>query len=164
MITGDELVELMFTSMSDKKMVEALDNLGVEQPVIDEQYEIDLDITVIDDNLGISFVFEEIDGLTQEGMPCLNVLSFDKEKKIALPYNLKFSYNYLECSSKLGKVADFKNKRLKNNRTWLFKNEKEIDYVFTIRFLDDELKAIKGIIVAPFNESKVGRVLIENKE
>lgn len=166
-IIADEYINLFLKDMTDDKVVEAIAFLGLEQPLMDEQYEIDLDLSIIDeDNSGLSFVFEEVQGYSISGDLSLSKIEFhSKNLEILLPYNLNFNDSYDECVKKIEEKATFFSKRLKGNRSWLFKNEYGINYLFTIRFKDKiNLQNINYILITPFNENDIGTRLLENKE
>ena len=164
-ITGDKLINLMFVSMTDKKIIEIIDAIGLEQPVIDEQYEMNLDVTLDDmTNSGLIFVFKEIDGYTQDGDPCLTQIDFYHDKKIRLPFNMTFSDNYALCCEKLEGKASFHHKSVKKLKIWVKEGYKNLKYSISINFKDKELTKIKAIVFIVYDETKVGSIYLENKE
>ena len=68
--------------MTDIRMIEAIETLGLEQPLIDNDYADEGAVYVEDpENSGITFIFEEIAGYTQHGEPCLVKIDFEKDIK-----------------------------------------------------------------------------------
>ncbi|MDF1880488.1 hypothetical protein JHD50_04075 [Sulfurimonas sp. MAG313] len=164
-ITGNGLVELMFLSMTDNRIVETINNLGLEQPTIDEQYELDLKVRVADkDNNGITFIFKEIDGYTSDGEPCLTQIDFYNKCKIKLPYALSFDDDYKTCCKKFGKEADYIDKWMKKGRIWLKTTEEGLDFLVVVHFIDKEFSQLQRIIVVKLNKEDIGDTLFENKE
>jgi len=163
-ITGDDLVELMFLPMSDEKIIEIIDKLGLEQPTIDEEYFIEQEISIIDeDNSGITFVFKEINGYTEDGEPCLVEINFLPNKKINLPFAIKFSDDLQTVIQKLGKKFDFNDKWSKFTKIWVKNIDEKLKYNFILLFSKD-FKQIKSCVIIPFEKEDVGYLLLENKE
>lgn len=163
MITGDELVNLMFTSMNDDKVIEAISELGMEQPLIDEQYERDLFLEADSMEYGIGFEFREIDGFTSDGEPCLTYIEFKNNKKFNLPFDLDIMDSYSECSKKLNSEAKFKSEWIDEVKVWV----KEINnkmYTIAINYENDSFDKIDYLIISNFNEENINDTLIENKE
>ncbi len=164
-ITGDELVELMFLPMTDIKIVEMLDSLGIEQPVLDEQYEMDLDITILDkENSGFSFSFEELDGYSSDGEPCLMHISFSDLEKTVLPFGLNKSDNYSICCEKLNGKADFIPSFGKKSKIWTIKKDENTIFNIAVHYKDTELTSIRSVVIIDFDESDVGDSLLPNKD
>ena len=150
-ITGDRLLDLMFEDISSDKIIEALDTLGLEQPVLDEQYEIDRDVGILDEKHGLGFDFEEIEGYTQNGEPCLTKLSFEKETTIAYPFGIEADDGYKDVARKIGKKADFKSDLFLNLRKWIMQSDKGLKYSVNVFFKDEEnLKGIEAITIMYF--------------
>jgi predicted glycosyltransferase len=164
-INGNEIVELMFTPMTSDVMIELIDSFGVEQPVLDEQYEMDLSIKLISMNdTGLSLNFQELDGYSQDGEPVLAKISFSYDKKIILPFGLDFDDNYTECVRKLSSKADYINKNLEESKMWLKTDKNGMKYIVSVNFEDENLLLIDSVVVYAFNEDRVGRVLFPNKD
>jgi hypothetical protein len=164
-ITAENLIELLLIPMTDDKMVETLDALGIEQPVIDEQYEMDLYISIgSKDKTGVSFRFEELDGYTQEGEPCLVKLSFNNEAKISFPFDLKEDDNYSVCCDMLGSRADYINPNMEDAKIWLKETLLGKKYTLTALFWDEDLEELRAVTINRFDESRLGDTLLENKE
>ena len=164
-ITGDDILNLMYKSIYDDKIIQTIEILGMKQPLIDEQYEKDKEVSILDDdNIGISLTFEEIEGYTKEGEPCLTIASIKNINNNELPYNLNFNDNYNQCVEKLGKKADFVNKRLRKSKIWLIKLDNNLSCTMSINFKNTEFEEIKNIVFVNFNKNDVGNRLLENKE
>lgn len=164
-ITGNDILNLMYKSIYDDKIIETIKILGLEQPIIDERYEEDKEISILDDdNSGISLTFEEIKGWTEEGDPCLSIASMKNINNNELPYDLSFNDNYAKCVEKIGKKADFTNKRLKKSKIWLIKLENNLFCTMSINFDNTEFKQIKNLVIVNFNKDDIGNRLLENKE
>ncbi len=164
-INGNEIVELMFTAMTSNEMVELIDSFGVEQPVLDEQYEMDLSIKLLSMNdTGISLNFQELDGYSEGGEPVLVKISFSYDKKITLPFGLDFDDNYTTCVKKLSSKADYINKNLEESKMWLRTDKDGMKYIVSINFEDEEFLLIDSVVVYAFDEDRIGRVLFPNKD
>ena len=152
-ITGDTLLNLMFEDMTSNKIIEVLDTLGLEQPVLDEQYEMDRDVGILDDKHGLGFVFEEIEGYTQNGEPCLVKLSFGRKTTISYPFGIEADDSYEDVKRKIGRKADFKDDELfVNMRTWIMENDVGLKYNVNVFFKDEEnLQGIDFITVMKFD-------------
>lgn len=164
-ITANELVKLMYSPMSNNKVIEAIESLGLEQPLIDNDYEEEGAVYVEDpENSGITFIFKEIDGYTKNGEPCLVQIDFEKDIEIKFPYNLTPLDDYKTCCKKLGKKADFINKKfIKKAKMWLM--ESTIDkrhFNLVVHFTDTTFSKIEYIVVVKFNKDVVGKTLTEN--
>jgi hypothetical protein len=163
-IDGNEIVNLMFLSMTDDKVIEMIDRLGMEQPVLDEKYEIEEVVTAgLNDDTGMFFTFREIDGLSKDGMPNLTIISFDTDKNVIFPYKLEYGDSYKACCDKLGKKADYLSDLMDENRIWRTKL-KDIECGITLVFTDETLEKLDGLIIYKFREDHVGDSLIPNEE
>ncbi len=163
-IDGNEIVNLMFLSMTDDKVIEMVDRLGMEQPILDENYEIE-EVTKagLHDDTGMFFTFKEIDGLSQDGMPNLTIISFDTDENVTFPYNLEYGDSYKVCCETLGRKADYYDDWMDENRIWRTKL-KDIECGITLVFTDETLEKLDGLIIHKFREEHVGDSLIPNEE
>ena len=165
MIRGDKLVELMFLPMTDKKVVEMIDTIGLDQPVIDEKYLMNFYVNAGNfKKVGVGFRFEEIDGYTKDGEPCLMKISLNAAREIKLPFNIDIKDNYKVCCEKLGKKSDYFSDLINGIRMWIMEPINGIEYSLNILFRDDELNDIKSIIIVSFNRSNIGNTVLENKD
>lgn len=159
-LTGDALLELLLTPMTDIKMIETIDALGWEQPVIDEQYLMDLHISIFDDQkTGIGFRFEELTGYTAEGEPCLVKIDLYHDKNIIAPFGLSFSDNYEKCCAKIGHIADYNTKIDDDIKIWIIDSK----YRVSITFKDSKLNSINGMIITPFNNTSINKNMYKNE-
>ena len=162
-ITGDTLLDLMFEDISSDKVIEVLDTLGLEQPVLDEQYEIDLDVRILDEKHDLGFVFKEIEGYTQNGEPCLIKLSFEKETTISYPFSIEADDGYEDVARKIGKKADFKSDFFLDLRTWIMQSDKGLKYEVNIFFKDEEnLRGIEVITIMYFTSVSEDFIRVED--
>lgn len=163
--TGNEIVSLLHTPMTDIKMIEMIDSLGLEQPIIDEQYEIDLDVsTNYDKNTEVILTFKEIEGITSNGEPSLSQVSFKNDNNTEAPFGLSFKDDYKLCCSKLGAKANFQFKKMRGLKVWLVNGEKELVYSVAIFFKGKELDEMRSIVVTVFDKNADDKTLVENKE
>jgi hypothetical protein len=153
-INGDYIASLIYEDMTSNKVVEMLDGLGLEQPVLDEQYEMDLEVGVLDMSIGLGFDFREIEGFSKNGEPCLYKISFEKSYEGSLPFGIASSDNYTRVKEKIGGKADFKDDEILTNvRMWILKNNNGLKYVFNIFFKDEEnLAGISAIVIMKYDE------------
>ncbi len=164
-INGEEILELMFTPMTSNKMVELIDSFGIEQPVLDEQYEMDLSIKLVSINdTGLSLTFKELDGYSNDGELILAKISFSYDKTISLPFGLDFNDNYKECVKKLSSKADYINKNLEESKMWLKTDKNGMKYIVSVNFEDEDFLLIDSVVIVDFDESDVGDSLLPNKE
>lgn len=163
-INGTELINLMFLPMTDNKIIEVLDVLGLEQPKIDEKYEIEECVKAgLNQGKGIFFTFREISGLSSDGEPILTIISFENDNTATLPYDLKLGDTYQICCDKLGKKADYYDDWLDENRIWKI-NINNIECGITLVYTDSTLQKLDGLIIHKFNEKKIDDCYIPNKE
>lgn len=162
-ITGDKLIEMFYTSMTDDKMVEIVDTLGLEQPVIDEDYELYKSVSTNDiQGIGIDFTFSELSECPEFGIPCMNIISWDKDN-VSPPFNLSVSFSYKEVCQALGREADYISTLIDELRTWIidYNNHK---YLVNIDFKTIDLLNITGIVISPFTIDKLDDTYIKNKD
>jgi hypothetical protein len=155
-INGDYIASLIYEDMTSNKVVEILDELGLEQPVLDEQYEMDLEVGILDKNNGLGFDFREIEGYTKNGEPCLRKISFEKTYTESLPFGINSSDNYRTVKEKIGRKADFKDdKILTHMRKWVMETPKGLKYTVNIFFRDEKkLEGIDSITIMNINEER----------
>jgi len=153
-ITAEEIIDLMFLPITDSKVVETLDALGIEQPSLDEEYEMEGRIAIIDiDNSGLQFEFEEQEGYDEDGIPSLQTIAFSEEHKVLFPLNLHKNDDYESVIEKIGRKPDFCTKPMPWSKKWVFSfRGKEIG--IGINFKKD-MKSINNIIVQKFNQEIV---------
>ena len=162
-ITGDEIIELMFLPMSDDKVVEAIDKLGWEQPTLDEEYEIEQEVCIEDDdNTGVTFVFKELDGYSTDGEPCLVEINFEPKREVDLPFELNYKDNLDSSSKKIGKEFNFNDKWSKFTKIWINNTKENIQYNFILHFTK-EFKEIKSCVIIPFDKEDIGSILIDKE-
>jgi len=152
-LTGDYLLSLLFESMTSDKMIETIDSLGLEQPVLDEQYEMDREVVILDKNHGLSFNFREIKECSQSGEPCLYRLSFEKSYQGSLPFGISAPDDYQQVKEKIGRKADFRDEEIATNvRIWIIETEQGKQYTFNVFFIDeDNLEGIHSITAMPYD-------------
>lgn len=163
-ITGEKLIEMFYISMTDDKIVEIIDTLGLEQPILDEEYELYKSVSTNDTNgIGIDFTFSELETCKEDGIPCLNIISWDDDKNVKPPFGLSVSFSYIEVSKTLGRKADYTSTLIKELRTWIveYNNNK---YLVNIDFKTIDLIEMTGIVISPFTIDKLDDTYIKNKD
>ncbi len=151
--TGDEIKDLLFIGMTDDRMIEMIDCLGLEQPMMDEQYQEEQEILILDKkNTGLSFGFEEIKNYTKNGEPCLVDIGFYNDKLISFPYDIVASDNYQNVKEKIGRKANFKDDEIfPEMRIWIMENPKGLKYCVNVFFKDEEnLNGIETVVVQQY--------------
>ncbi len=134
--------------MTDKRVIESIDELGLNQPVINENYYLERSIVLRGrDLVGVDFRFEEVNG-DDMGDPQLVSISFYPNCKFSFPCNMKMSDSYIELEKKLGEKAIYRNRFLKKNRIWVLRRPDENIINFSVNFLDEKLESIRGIVVS----------------
>ena len=163
-ITGEKLIEMFYTSMTDDKIVEIIDTLGLEQPILDEEYDLYKSVSSKDNNdIGIGFTFSELEECKDIGIPCMDVISWRNDKSIKPPFGLSVSFSYIEVSKTLGRKADYTSTLIKELRTWIveYNNNK---YLVNIDFKTIDLIEMTGIVISPFTIDKLDDTYIKNKD
>lgn len=154
-MTTEELMDLMYTPIYDEKMLKVMEELEMEVPKLDEQYEMDLHIYAGDfKNKGIEFRFEEIDGKSTNGEPVLIKISLNTKMNKILPYNLSFGDSYKICSKKIGRNADYYDDFIDNIRYWIYNDSKKGTFLITLTYKDESLSELKSILFIKFDEDK----------
>lgn len=149
-----ELIDLLSLSMIDERVVNTLNELGLPQPVIDDNYYIDRDITVYGkESKGLDFRFEETGDYVTQGMPSLVNISFYASCGLLFPCEITMEDSYPDIVKKIGKEAPYRNKLLKKSRIWFFTREDGKPYNFSVNFNDLELTTIRGIAIAISKDS-----------
>ena len=153
-ITAEKMIELMFLPVTDTKVVETLDTLGIEQPSLDEEYEMEGRITIIDiENSGLQFEFEEQEEYDEDGIPSLQTIAFSEEHKVLFPLNLHKSDDYETVIKKIGRKPDFCITIMSWSKQWVFPfKDKEI--VYSIHFNKD-MKSIDELVVSKFEREGI---------
>ena len=157
-IPAEEILELLFLPISDPKVVEMLDALGIAQPAIDEAYEIDGRISIIDDeNSGLQFEFEELDGSNADGMPIVSIIAFSQERKVAFPFGIHKTDDYETVCEKIGRKPDYCTKRRKESKQWLLPPQNGRETSMGVNFQKDFKGGVNNIVIREFK-----REVIEN--
>jgi hypothetical protein len=158
---AESFIDLLYLPMTDTKIINTLDSLELEQPVVDEKYYEDLDISV--DNDSIFFVFEESDENTS-GTPCLSEITLDDSSDVTPPFNIIFDDSYLDVRNKLNGDANFMNQILNQVKIWTKKREDNKAYALTVTFSDKQLSRINTISITVRTEdnSDLGAI-VENE-
>jgi len=154
-ITAEEIVKLMFLPVTDTKVVETLEALGVEQPSLDEEYEMEGQVwTEGEEKSGISILFEAADRNSANGEPIVEQIDFYEEHKVPFPFALHKSDDYETVIKKMNRKPDFCTKPpMQWSKTWVITlGENEIG--IGINFKDD-MKSIRNIVVQKFNRKNV---------
>jgi hypothetical protein len=106
-MTTEELIDLMYTPIYDEKMLKAMEEFEMEIPKLDEQYEIRGRASTSNEQIGLSFFFEELNGLNTNGEPVLRAIGVTEDSEFHLPFGLSPNMSYEECIKTLGKKADY---------------------------------------------------------
>lgn len=106
-MTTEELIDLMYTPIYDEKMLKAMEEFKMEIPKLDEQYEIRGRASTSNEKIGLSFWFEELNGLNSNGEPLLDTIGVTEDSEFHLPFGLSPNISYKECCQILGKKADY---------------------------------------------------------
>ena len=164
-ITGENLIEMFYVSMVDDKMIEVIDTLGLEQPIIDEEYELYKSVSAKDPkNMGINLVFSECNECEDKTVPCLDVISWDSDKNIEVPFRLNFTLSYDEVCRVLGKKADYNSDLIDELKTWIIEIKDYPKYILNVMFKEVDFKDIISVVVSPFAIDKLDDTYIPNKD
>jgi hypothetical protein len=153
-ITAEEIMNLMFLPVTDIKVVEILDALGMNQPSLGEEYEMEGKISTEGKEMsGITICFEALDRNSQNGEPITRQIDFYEEHKVPFPLGLHKNDDYETVIEKIGRKPDFCTKPMPWSKKWVFSfRGKEIG--IGINFKKD-MKSINNIIVQKFNQEIV---------
>jgi len=153
-ITAEKIIELMFLPITDISVVETLDALGIEQPSLDEEYEMEGRVwTEGEEVSGISICFEATDTHSEDAEPVVTQIDFYEEHKVVFPLNLHKDDDYNTVIEKIGRKPDFCTKPMPWSKKWVFLfGGKEIGV--GVNFQKD-MKSINNIIVKEFNRGSV---------
>jgi hypothetical protein len=159
---AEGFINLLYLSMTDTRVINTLDSLGLDQPVMDEKYYEDLDVTV--DNGLIFFVFREIEGVSENGTLSLAGISIKGSPEIKLPFTIEAEDSYPEVKEKIQRDADFMNRILKQKKVWALKRNDSRDYALSITFSDRALINIGSLTISVKDEdnSNLGAI-VENE-
>ena len=138
--------------MTDTKVIETLDALSIEQPIIDERYQIDKRVSTNDEgNSGLSFNFEESTCDSEDLY--LDQIDFYNESKVNYPLELKKADSYKTVCQKIGRTPDFCDNLWDENKQWVFPfGNREI--VYSVQFKKG-FNSINVIVVAKFDRDSV---------
>lgn len=158
----NNLLSLMYAPVSNSKIINTLEVLGLAQPQITEESQEEGKIST--SNKDIAFVFREISGLSKDGDPVLTKIDFINYNFVKFPFDLLPSDDYMMCCVKLDKKADFVNKRrLKESKIWV-KSIQNIETSIVVHFKDTTFQKINYIIVNKFDSTRINKNLIPNKD
>jgi len=150
-LAAEEIVNLLFLPMSDEKLLGIFEKLDIEVPALDEEYKMEGEISIIDDeNSGLQFQFEEPTVYSEDGMPFLNTIAFAQEQKVSFPFGLHKKDSFETVIKKIGRNPDFCDKGWKESKQWLlgFINDKEVS--MGVNFKKDFKGGINNIVVSEF--------------
>lgn len=155
-LIGDEIKDLLFVEMTDIQMIQMIDRLGLEQPTVDEKFEEEREILILDkQNTGLSFGFEEVENCSQNGDLCLVDIGFYSNEFVSFPYEIIQTDNYGTVKEKIGRKADFRDHEIfPEMRMWIMEDVWGRKYTVNVFFEDEEiLEGISTIVVQQFKPS-----------
>ena len=153
-IQAEDIIDLMFLPVTDIKVVETIDDLGMEQPSLDDKYEMDGSISTEGSaTSGITICFEAPDRNSAEGEPTTYQVDFYEEHKVDFPLGLHKDDSFETVIKKIGRQPDFCITLLDSSKKWVYPyKNKEINY--TVHFKKN-LQSINSIVIANFNRVSV---------
>ena len=157
MIAGSDLMQFFYSSMTDDKLVQLIHELGLEQPVMDDEYDLYKETSTSDPNdVGIDLTFYELEQCSNEDNPCFDKISWDSWSTISLPFGLKLDFGYEECCSVLKKLAGYK---ARDSRAWVMEDK----YLLFIHFKNSSLSIIDSVVLFPYREERIpSRYVLKN--
>ena len=153
-IQAEDIIDLMFLPVTNIKVVEILDALGMNQPSLGEEYEMEGRISTEGKEMsGITICFEALDRNSKNGDPITKQIDFYEEHKVPFPLGLHKNDDYTTVVKKIGKKPDFCFTILETSKQWVLPyKDKEISY--TVHFKEG-LKSINTIVIGKFSRSVV---------
>lgn len=151
-MTVNDLIDLLYTPMTDNAMIEAIETLGINLPTDADHSSEDEIETIDDNNVGIILTFREIQGFSNaDGDPLLGGIEIGKHCAIELPYLIKRSDSYVEIVKKIGKPATYKDDFDDEMMIFPFVRSDGKRYAMCIAFSDEELITIRSFVIIDFN-------------
>lgn len=150
MINGNEIIQLMCKPMSDENVLKVIKELGMEVPLLDETYEIEEVVSSRSSDEMIFFEFEEIDGYSTDGDPCLSTIELEESKLASVPFDLSYSDDYETCCKKIDKEGAYDEKMRITTRYWTL-TFNDIRVKFIINFTNEALESIGHIMIIEDN-------------
>jgi hypothetical protein len=139
MVNGNEILDLMYKSMYDEKVLNMMEQLGMEVPKLDEKYELEERVSGRTNDEQIIFDFEELDGYSKDGIPSMSMSEFKKSDLVSLPFNIKYEDNYKLCCEKFESEGE---QLRANGRRWKIKYNNN-PLLIVIRFANERLEGIE---------------------
>jgi len=153
-ITSKEIIDLMFLPVTDTKVVETLDALGMEQPSLDEKYEMEGRICAEgEETSGITICFEAPDRNSANGEPIVEQIDFYEEIKVTFPLGIHKSDDYETVIEKIGRKPDFCDNVLDTFKQWVFPY-KDTEITYCVQFKKG-FKGIDTIVVGEFDREGI---------
>ena len=153
-ITAKDIIELMFLPITDTKVVETLNTLGIEQPSLGEEYAMEGSIwTEGEETSGIAINFEAKDRNSNNGEPRVEQIDFYDEKRVDFPYGLHKKDDFETVVKKMGRKPDFCSKRLPSSKQWVFPFE-DTELTMAVHFKPD-MKSINTIVIGEFERDGI---------
>ena len=160
-IDGNYLIKLLGSSLMDNQIIETIDALGLEQPIVDEESEFYGQTSTKDTkDVGVDLTFYNLDTCPDINIACLDKIGWSHDKTVKLPFQLKYSFSYIECCETLGKQAEYQDKRRGSSKVWVL-NEK---YLLFIHFKNVNLSEKRSIVILGYRDKVLSRYEIINKD
>lgn len=164
-ITGENLIEMFYVSMVDDTMIEIIDTLGLEQPIIDEEYELYKSVSTKDNKgIDIDLTFSESNKCADIGIPCLDIIGWGYNAKLNPPFGLNFTLSYDEVCRVLGKKADYNSDLIDELKTWIIEIKDYPKYILNVMFKEVDFKDIISIVIIPYTKASIKDTYVPNKD
>jgi len=159
---AENLIDLLYLPITDNNIVNSIDELGMPQPVIDDQYYEELSVSTSTSDEGISFIFREVEGISKKGNPILTSITIESFSAIKFPYGINSSDTYSIIVKKIGKEADFKHQFLQKTKYWILERKDRCKYSLAVYFEDTSFEGVEAIVISIYvNEDDHGLGAIE---
>lgn len=141
----EDFIDLLYLPMDDERLLGAFDAIGLDQPLLDEDY-LEEEMIYLENKQESIFVriYDADDEISMEKVPQFHMISCDNERDLSYAFGIKAKHNYDEVVSKLNRPAKYRHKYIQNMLIWVLQNSKEENYELSIRF--DDKVSLKKVI------------------
>ncbi len=153
----DDLIDLLYLSMEDHKVLGALDALGLGRPVLDGNYLKEEEIYISDEDESVFVRFADQESREKTSLrrpPSLVTISVSKNATLKLPFGITFADSYRDIVKKIGKEAEYQHCISDEMKIWILETPlKHEKYEFEVWFDDED--ALDGMLSLGISKENV---------